>query len=312
MYSKNYKRLCMLFISVFLFIFLFTGTAFAAESGRVSAIDHHSNVHADRVKVHDTMQPNFAPVAVKDSYKTHMNEVLTVAAEGVLSNDKDFNGSTLTAVKFSDPAHGTVTLNTNGSFTYVPALNFTGTDSFTYKASDGVFYSNTATVNIKVVSATEQRSSVGATGGGWIEYPVSDNEKANFVFALRFNKEQLVKGFFSIAYRVTEGGQKFIYRIRSNSWVNGGLVFTDENEAYFYGDATYRKINTTTDTVVQQDDTARFLVYFLDGDIGDPGTADKISIKVTLNNGTTTFIEVGSTSALVEIGGGNLNIHRGR
>jgi hypothetical protein len=63
---------------------------------------------------------------------------------------------------------------------------------------------------------------------------------------------------------------------------------------------------------VQEDETARFLVYFLDGDIGDPGTADKISIKVTLNNGSSTFMEVGSTSALVELGGGNINIHKGR
>ena len=35
------------------------------------------------------------------------------------------------------PAHGTLTLNADGSFTYTPAANYNGTDSFTYKANDG-------------------------------------------------------------------------------------------------------------------------------------------------------------------------------
>ena len=37
----------------------------------------------------------------------------------------------------SGPSHGTLTLNANGSFTYTPAANFNGSDSFTYRASDG-------------------------------------------------------------------------------------------------------------------------------------------------------------------------------
>ena len=44
------------------------------------------------------------------------------------------------------PAHGTLTLNADGSFTYTPAANYNGTDSFTYKANDGTLDSNVATV----------------------------------------------------------------------------------------------------------------------------------------------------------------------
>jgi VCBS repeat-containing protein len=48
----------------------------------------------------------------------------------------------------SGPAHGTLTLNANGSFTYTPAANYNGPDSFTYKANDGQADSNVATVSI--------------------------------------------------------------------------------------------------------------------------------------------------------------------
>ena len=81
---------------------------------------------------------NDAPVAVADSYTTAEDTTLTVAAPGVLGNDTDPDtGTTLTAVLDTNVASGTLTLNANGSFTYVPAANFNGADSFTYHASDG-------------------------------------------------------------------------------------------------------------------------------------------------------------------------------
>ena len=42
----------------------------------------------------------------------------------------------------SGPTHGTLTLNANGSFTYTPAANYNGADSFTYQANDGALNSN--------------------------------------------------------------------------------------------------------------------------------------------------------------------------
>ena len=72
--------------------------------------------------------------------------MLTVAAPGVLGNDADPDGDPLTAVLVTGPSHGTLTLNANGSFTYTPAADFTGSDSFSYRASDGTLTSNLATV----------------------------------------------------------------------------------------------------------------------------------------------------------------------
>ena len=56
----------------------------------------------------------------------------------------------MSAVKVSDPSHGTLTLNSDGSFTYTPTAGYHGPDSFTYKANDGFQDSNTATVTITV------------------------------------------------------------------------------------------------------------------------------------------------------------------
>ncbi|MDI9589031.1 MAG: Ig-like domain-containing protein, partial [Acidobacteriota bacterium] len=98
---------------------------------------------------------NVAPVAGNDSYTVAEGGVLTVAARGVLTNDTDFDPTILTAVKVTDPVNGTLTLNTDGSFTYTPAANYHGTDTFTYKANDGLADSNVATVTITVTAVND-------------------------------------------------------------------------------------------------------------------------------------------------------------
>src|SRR5439155_9036258 len=93
---------------------------------------------------------NDAPVAVADSYSTNEDTTLNVAAPGVLGNDSDIDSATITAVLVTDVAHGTLMLNTDRSFSYSPAANYNGSDSFTYKANDGNPDSNTATVALTV------------------------------------------------------------------------------------------------------------------------------------------------------------------
>jgi VCBS repeat-containing protein len=62
---------------------------------------------------------------------------------------------TLTAILVAGPASGTLTLNANGSYTYTPNANFNGTDSFTYRVSDGTLDSNVATVSISVTAVND-------------------------------------------------------------------------------------------------------------------------------------------------------------
>ena len=104
-----------------------------------------------------TVSPvNDAPEADADSYGAAKGTTLTVAeATGILANDTDVDDDTLTASLVSDVSHGTLTLNPNGSFTYVPDSGYVGTDTFTYKANDGTLNSATATVTIVVNTPPE-------------------------------------------------------------------------------------------------------------------------------------------------------------
>jgi VCBS repeat-containing protein len=121
-----------------------------------------------------TVNPvNAAPVATNDAYSVSENHQLTVAPAGVLANDSDPDGDPLTAVLVSGPSHGTLALNADGSFTYTPAPNFNGTDTFTYKANDGQLNSNVATVTITVTPVND--APVAANDS----YNVSENNTLN-------------------------------------------------------------------------------------------------------------------------------------
>jgi large repetitive protein len=98
-----------------------------------------------------TIDPvNDAPLAVADVYTTTRNETLVVVTPGVLSNDSDVESDALTVTLVQDVAHGTLTLGDDGSFTYIPDQDFTGIDSFTYQAYDGLAWSDVVTVTINV------------------------------------------------------------------------------------------------------------------------------------------------------------------
>ena len=96
------------------------------------------------------------PVATNDSYTVAAGGTLDVSGIGVLTNDYDREDpvdSGDSIYQYTQPSHGTLTLNSVGSFVYTPDTNpvYVGTDSFTYKLSDGLLYSNVATVTITVL-----------------------------------------------------------------------------------------------------------------------------------------------------------------
>ena len=93
---------------------------------------------------------------MSDSYSVNEDTELTVdASTGVLDNDSDPENDSLTAAVVMEPSHGTLTLNSDGSFTYVPEADYSGSDAFSYKASDGLSESVEATVVITIAPVND-------------------------------------------------------------------------------------------------------------------------------------------------------------
>jgi hypothetical protein len=91
------------------------------------------------------------PVAASAGFSTVHDTSLTVdPLSGLLSNTADPEGDLITVSLVNNVDHGTLTLNPEGSFTYVPAAGFAGSDSFTYQLSDGLAVSNVGSVTLAV------------------------------------------------------------------------------------------------------------------------------------------------------------------
>jgi len=82
------------------------------------------------------------------------------ATAGVLLNDADPDGDPLTAEIVDDALSGTVALNADGTFTYTPDPDFSGTDYFTYRANDGVYLSQVATAYVSIAPVNDTPSFV--------------------------------------------------------------------------------------------------------------------------------------------------------
>lgn len=87
------------------------------------------------------------PDAVDDSKTTDENTPVVIP---VLDNDSDPDNDPLGITEFTNPAHGTVTQNADGTFTYTPDKDYDGPDSFTYTITDGKGGTDTATVSLTV------------------------------------------------------------------------------------------------------------------------------------------------------------------
>lgn len=94
--------------------------------------------------------PNIAPIANDDEFS--VDEDTPLNGTTLLANDNDPDGGTLTVstTPSTNVVHGTLVLNTDGTFTYTPDNNFNGTDTFRYTITDGEGGSDSAQVNLTV------------------------------------------------------------------------------------------------------------------------------------------------------------------
>ena len=96
---------------------------------------------------------NTPPQARQDSYFTQINTTLSVPEEeGLLLNDNDIDDDELEVQLISGVSNGALTLESDGSFTYVPNEDFVGQDTFLYTVFDGEDVSNNALVTINVLA----------------------------------------------------------------------------------------------------------------------------------------------------------------
>lgn len=140
---------------------------------------------------------NDAPLAAGEAYNVNQDTVLNVPAPGVLANDSDIDGDSLSAVLCAGAAHGNVVLNANGSFSYTPDPGYAGSDSFTYRAFDGLANSSCVTVTLTVLD-TQAPTITPAVGVGTLWSP--NNKLVDVGFS--FNATDNGGGFVTTTVKV--------------------------------------------------------------------------------------------------------------
>ncbi|MEZ0448758.1 Ig-like domain-containing protein [Cellulomonas sp. ICMP 17802] len=126
-----------------------------------------------------TVTITVTPQAADDDLGTvPANVAATGTASGVLVNDA---GSDLTVTAVGTPAHGTVTVAPDGSYTYTPPAGWGGTDTFTYTTTDSAGQTSDATVTIHVTAPVQRAHAVDDTATGVPGTPTSLTELVNDV-----------------------------------------------------------------------------------------------------------------------------------
>jgi hypothetical protein len=145
--------------------FAFQAVPTVAGYGTNSAVSYFKNTQidttyntADNAPALETIRALIQPTAVNDTATTLEDTALVVSAPGVLTNDLEPNGFVLSVLSYTQPAHGAATVSANGAYTYIPAANYNGTDSFTYTVTNGNARASTATVNLTVVAVNDPPS----------------------------------------------------------------------------------------------------------------------------------------------------------
>ncbi len=133
----------------------------AADFFGSDSFQYHANDgDQDSVNVNVTLTVNplnDAPLAVDDTFFGFEGQLLVRGpVQGVLANDIDVDGPSLSAVLVDGPADGDLTLNADGSFSYTPPAEFLGTQTFTYKVTDSLVESSTATATLLINSLDQQ------------------------------------------------------------------------------------------------------------------------------------------------------------
>ncbi|MBX9296750.1 retention module-containing protein, partial [Chromobacterium vaccinii] len=179
----------------------------------------------------------------------------------------DPNGDPLTFVKGSDPQHGTVTVNPNGTWTYTPAQDYNGGDKFTVTVSDGRGGTATVTVNIGVNPVNDPAVITGNDAGA-----VTEDLNVSAANTLDYS------GKLNVA-DADQGQSVFNTSRVDNKTANLGSITIDANGNWHYS------VDNAKVQYLGQGETRTevFTVYSQDG------TSHDITVVVTGVNDAATF-----------------------
>ncbi len=249
--------------------------------------------------------PQHAPVASDQSLTTAQGSALNGTAT---ATDEDDDALTYSPV--TQPAHGTLSLQPDGTFTYTPAADFYGLDSFTFKANDGKLDSNIATISITITpdpqanlslspaSIPENQPSGTTVGTLGVTGPYAT---APFTYTLVTGTGGTDNASFTISGAVVLSAATFDYETKSTYSVRVGA--TDSGGRYFEKALTISITNvneaptnltlsattipenqpsgTTVGTLGTTDpDTGNTFTYSL---VSGSGSADNASFTITGN-----------------------------
>jgi len=196
---------------------------------------------------------NETPVAVNDTFNVNMNETLTVSAPGLMSNDTDPDNTLqeLSVTNIGTPNHGTITSwNADGSFTYQPNTDYSGTDNFSYTISDGNSTSNglveiivnsvsgqdTLTLSTLADSYVQGGTSANNNYGSSTSLIVKgtgtgDYDRFSYLkFDLSTLTQPVVEGKLQLHYSTStiRGVDHQVYLINDDSWGESSITFNNQ------------------------------------------------------------------------------------
>jgi hypothetical protein len=210
------------------------------------------------------------------------------ADDGILAALPNASPNRLTAVLVSPTSYGSLTLNSDGSFSYTPGPNFTGNDSFTYEAYNGIGYSNSATVtlttnpvdSLQTYSVTHDTplsvdASVGLELGA---YDADGDTLTTQLLSQPSNGTIIVNGYGAFTYTPNPGyvgTDSFLYTVSDGTHHAGPAIATINvvNDVPLAGDGDY---GTTENQSLIVDAADGVLANAADDD-GDSLTAQLVS-----------------------------------
>ncbi len=231
------------------------------------------------------------PVTNKDSINVNEGATATILVSGsnsLLTNDTDIDGMSfgpVVALKVSNPAHGILTINNDGTFSYIHDGTENFTDSFTYKTNDGVQDGNTVTVNITINALNDNA-------------PVSNNDSINVNEG--DSTTTLTSGSTSVLANDTDpDGMGPVTAILVSTVSNGTLTLNSDGTFKYVHNGT--EIFTDSFTYKTNDDLQDGNTATVNITINSMNDNAPVSVKDSINvdeGGSTSTLVSGSTSVL--------------